>query len=72
VLVALPITLGQFLKAARLVSSGGEAKNLIAAGVVRVNGEVDRRRGRKLVPGDVVEVEEIARAVVVAGDQAGR
>ena len=50
------ITLGQALKASDLVGSGGEAKVLIQAGEVLVNGEVETRRGRKLVSGDVVEV----------------
>ena len=50
------ITLGQALKASDLVGSGGEAKVLIQAGEVRVNGEVETRRGRKLESGDVVEV----------------
>jgi len=50
------ITLGQALKASDLVGSGGEAKILIQAGEVLVNGEVETRRGRKLVAGDVVEV----------------
>jgi ribosome-associated protein len=50
------ITLGQALKAADLVGSGGEAKVLIQAGEVRVNGEVETRRGRKLEKGAVVEV----------------
>jgi ribosome-associated protein len=50
------ITLGQALKASDLVGSGGEAKVLIQAGEVLVNGEVETRRGRKLVTGDVVEV----------------
>jgi ribosome-associated protein len=50
------ITLGQALKASDLVGSGGEAKVLIQAGEVLVNGEVEARRGRKLVAGDVVEV----------------
>lgn len=44
------------MKAADLVGSGGEAKVLIQAGEVRVNGEVETRRGRKLDEGDVVEV----------------
>ena len=48
------IRLGQFLKLANLVESGAEAKPLIAGGVVRVNGEVETRRGRQLVQGDVV------------------
>jgi ribosome-associated protein len=49
-------TLGQALKAASLVGTGGEAKVLIQAGEVSVNGEVETRRGRRLEDGDVVEV----------------
>ena len=49
-------TLGQALKAASLVGTGGEAKVLIQAGEVSVNGEVETRRGRRLEEGDVVEV----------------
>ena len=48
------IKLGQALKAADLVSSGVEAKIGVQDGQVEVNGEVDTRRGRKLVPGDVI------------------
>ena len=48
------IKLGQALKAANLVSSGVEAKIVVQDGLVQVNGEVDTRRGRKLVPGDVI------------------
>jgi ribosome-associated protein len=48
------IRLGQFLKLANLVESGAEAKPVIAAGAVSVNGEVELRRGRQLVKGDVV------------------
>ena len=43
---------------ANVVGSGGEAKVLIQAGEVSVNGEIETRRGRKLAPGDVVEVED--------------
>ncbi len=50
------ITLGRALKAANVVGTGGEAKVLIQAGEVRVNGEVETRRGLKLREGDVVEV----------------
>ena len=49
------IKLGQALKAVGLVSSGIEAKIVIQDGEVKVNGEVDTRRGKKLVAGDVVE-----------------
>lgn len=48
------IKLGQALKAANLVNSGVEAKIVVQDGLVQVNGEVDTRRGRKLVPGDVI------------------
>ena len=50
------IRLGQFLKIADLVDTGGEGKILIGSGDVTVNGEVDQRRGRQLHRGDVVEV----------------
>ncbi|WP_092540950.1 RNA-binding S4 domain-containing protein [Actinoplanes derwentensis] len=50
------IRLGQFLKLADLIETGGEGKILIGSGDVTVNGEVDTRRGRQLHPGDVVEV----------------
>ena len=43
-----------FLKCHNFVSSGGEAKNLIKSGYVKVNGEIEKRRGRKLVKGDKV------------------
>ena len=51
------IKLDQFLKLADIASTGGHAKYLIQEGVVKVNGEVEMRRGNKLVPGDIVEVE---------------
>ena len=46
--------LDQFLKWHNLVSSGGEAKNIIKSGHVTVNGFVETRRGRKLIKGDKV------------------
>lgn len=51
------IKLGQALKAAGLVESGVEAKEVIQDGLVLVNGETDTRRGRKLYEGDVVSFE---------------
>lgn len=48
------IKLDSFLKMANLVSSGGEAKEMIIEGLVRVNGQQELRRGRKLYPGDRV------------------
>lgn len=48
------IKLGQALKAANLVSSGVEAKDVILEGMVKVNGEKKYQRGKKLRAGDVV------------------
>ena len=47
--------LDQFLKWNNIVSSGGEAKMLIISGQVCVNGEIEKKRGRKLKKGDVVK-----------------
>ena len=48
------IKLGQALKAAGLVESGAEAKEVIQEGKVLVNGEVESRRGKKLYAGDLL------------------
>lgn len=52
------IRLDQLLKLQGVVSTGGQAKVVIQSGEVRVNGEVETRRGRKLRAGDVVEYGE--------------
>ncbi|KQY54460.1 MULTISPECIES: RNA-binding S4 domain-containing protein [unclassified Nocardioides] len=59
------IRLGQFLKLANLVENGAEAKTVIADGLVTVNGEVDLRRGRQLVVGDVVTLGTLGARVAV-------
>ena len=51
------IKLGQLLKLAGLVDSGVDAKIVIQEGLVKVNGETDTRRGKKIVPGDIVEYQ---------------
>lgn len=51
------IKLGQVLKKASLVSSGVEAKMLIQDGQVRVNGQTELQRGKKLYDGDVVDFD---------------
>lgn len=51
------IRLDQFLKLAQAAPTGGQAKWMIQNGEVRVNGMVETRRGRKLRPGDRVEVD---------------
>ena len=65
------ITLDALLKATGLASSGGVAKVMIGEGAVRVNGEVETRRGRKLRAGDTVGVAGVA-VVRVAAAQSGR
>lgn len=54
------IRLGQFLKYASLIESGGEAKEVIAEGMVAVNGESEFRRGRQLRHGDVVSLDGLS------------
>ena len=51
------IKLGQAMKLAGMVSNGADAKMLIADGLVKVDGETDTRRGRKLFGGETVEFE---------------
>lgn len=61
------IKLGQFIKLANLVETGGEAKEAIAAGVVQVNGAVDTRRGKTLRGGDEVTLVDAETGDVLAG-----
>ena len=60
------IKLGQLLKLANLVSSGVEAKVVIQDGLVKVNGEVETRRGKKIYLQDVVEYQ--GQEVTVIGE----
>jgi len=53
------ITLGQMIKFENIVESGGMVKVFLADYEVKINGEIDQRRGRKLYPEDVVEIEEV-------------
>ncbi|MFA7348040.1 MAG: RNA-binding S4 domain-containing protein [Desulfurivibrionaceae bacterium] len=63
------IRLGQFLKLAGVVETGGEGKLRIQEGEAKVNGEVETRRGRQLVAGDLVEFAgEILEVVAQPGD----
>lgn len=50
------ITLGQFLKHANIISSGGMAKGYLAEHTILVDNELENRRGKKLYPGTVVEI----------------
>jgi ribosome-associated protein len=51
------IRLGQFLKLVGIAGTGGEAKAMLDAGIVTVNGEVDTRRGAQLAKGDTVAID---------------
>ena len=58
------ITLGQFFKFADIVGSGSEAKFFLLENEIKVNDELDNRRGRKLRPGDKVEVENSVYEII--------
>jgi ribosome-associated protein len=58
------ITLGQFLKAADLIQSGGMAKWFLSEHEVFVNEELDVRRGRKLREGDKIEIPGVGRFLI--------
>ena len=50
------ITLGQFLKLADIIQTGGEAKTFLAEHEIKIDGEFDNRRGRKLRGGEIIEI----------------
>lgn len=52
-----PLSLDNFLKLCGVVSTGGQAKVMIQSGEIKVNGEIETRRRRKLKAGDVVEFD---------------
>lgn len=62
----LPITLGQLLKWLGVVRTGGQVKDMLAGGEVRVNGTAERRRGRKLYAGDLLELPDGRRVHIAS------
>lgn len=60
------IKLDQFLKWEGITATGGEAKLMIQNGMIRVNGRLEERRGKSLVPGDIVEVEGKGSFVIIS------
>ncbi|MBD8071232.1 S4 domain-containing protein YaaA [Bacillus sp. PS06] len=58
------ITLGQFLKLADVISTGGMAKWFLSEHEIFVNGEFENRRGKKLVPNDIVEIPEFGSFII--------
>ena len=63
--------LDQYLKWHGLVGTGGEAKQRIQRGDVKVNGSIETRRGRQLAVGDAVEIDGTERIVVPRSEPAG-
>ena len=59
------ITLGQLLKYENIVESGGHVKIFLNDYSVYINGDQDQRRGRKLYPGDIVDIEEVGRYEII-------
>ena len=62
------IRLDQFLKFCGLAETGGHAKEIVAEGAVSVNGEVCRARGKKLYPGDHVQIDQYDLEVSAGAD----
>lgn len=58
------IKLDSFLKYAGVTETGGQAKEAVVEGLVLVNGEVCTMRGKKIRPGDVVEIDDLELHVV--------
>ncbi len=61
-----PVELYKILKFEGLAENGGSAKLMIGAGDVRVNGEVETRKRRKIVGGDVIEFQGVTLKVLLA------
>lgn len=61
------ITLGSMLKLADCISTGGQAKSFLQETAIKVNGEPDNRRGRKLRHGDIVWVDGCGQFQITSG-----
>lgn len=59
------IKLDQFLKFAGIVQTGGQSKIIIKDGLVIVNNEIVRERGKKIKKGDIIEIKDIGSFVVI-------
>lgn len=63
-----PVELYKILKFENIVSSGGEAKFVISEGLVRVNGNVEMRKRRKVFPGDTVQIGKTVMEIQLSAD----
>jgi len=60
-----PVELYKILKFEGMVSSGGEAKTVVATGQVLVNGEIETRKRKKIVSGDIIEFADESFVVLL-------
>lgn len=61
----IPVELYKILKFEGLVASGGEAKAVIAGGLVLVNGVTETRKRKKIVSGDIIEFGEVMLRILI-------
>ena len=59
------IKLYQLLKFAGITQTGGQSKLIIEEGIIRVNGETVKERGKKIKRGDFIEIEDIDKFIVI-------
>lgn len=59
------IKLDQLLKFAGLTQTGGQSKMIIGDGLVKVNGEIIKARGKKIKKGDIIEIKDMGRFIVL-------
>mgnify|MGYP001132935318 CR=1 FL=1 len=59
------IKLDQLLKFAGIVQTGGQSKMIIEEGIVKVNGEIIKKRGKKVKRGDLIEIKDIDKFIVI-------
>lgn len=62
---SVPIELFKILKIENLVASGGEAKAVVAEGCVKVNGETETRKRKKIFAGDIVEYQGRVMQIII-------
>lgn len=60
-----PVELYKILKFENFAASGGEAKHMIADGLVRVNGRIETQKRKKIIPGDEIQIEDIVLKIVL-------
>lgn len=59
------IKLDQLLKFAAIAQTGGQSKIMINEGIVKVNGEIVKERGKKIKKGDIIEIKDMDKLIVI-------